>query len=106
MIQRWEKKRWTDERQELQKMIEDGLQCCKDARSQGRPDDPRAVEDILKERRRFMTYAGTGTTEPGGALPSAYAPESALLPPIPRANPNKPITPLVENPVSVSKLFT
>lgn len=104
-LKRWGKK-WPDEREELVKLIEDGIECCKDAKNQGRPDDPKAVADILKQRHRFMLYAGTGNTEPGGALPSECAPESAVLPPIPQADPNKPITPLVPAPVSVSKLFT
>lgn len=105
MIKRWGKQ-WPDEREELTQMVEDGVQCCREAKAQGRPDDPRAVADILKQRRRFMLYAGTGNTEPIGALPSAIAPENVNLPPIPTADPNKPVTPLFEAPVSPSKLFT
>lgn len=104
-VKRWGKK-WPDERDELVKMIEDGVACCRDAKAQGRPDDPRACADILKERRRFMLYAGTSNADPTGALASSDAPENVLLPPMPQADPNKPFTPLVPEPVSISKLFT
>lgn len=110
-VKEWEKK-WPDEREELVTFIEDGLACVQDAKAQGRPDNPTATAQMLRERRRFMLYAGTGSTAPGGALSSAVAPESVILPPIPQANPNKPITPLVDSPTqlnmrrgSFSKLF-
>ena len=104
-IKRWGKK-WPDEREELVKLIEDGVQCCRDAKAQGRPDDPKAIADILKQRHRFMLYAGTGSISPNGALAADYAPENAMLPPIPQADPNKPVTPLLPEPVSVSELIT
>src|SRR3974390_487486 len=105
MVKKWGKK-WPDEREELVKFIEDGVACCQEAKAQGRPDDPKAVADILRQRHRFMLYAGTGSTAPGGALASADAPENVILPPIPQADPNKPITPLVDEAIKPSKLFT
>lgn len=100
-IERWKLNQWTDERKELQKMIEDGVQCVKDAVKQGRPDDPKALAEILRDRRRNMLYAGN----PAGALPAGRAPESVDLPPIPKAPAHKPVTPLVPPPVPFSKLF-
>jgi hypothetical protein len=105
MIGRWGKQ-WPDERNEMQTMIENGVECCREAKTQGRPDDPRAVAQMLRERRRFMLYAGTGSVSPVGAISSDFAPESVNLPPIPQANPNKPITSLVPAPITLSKLFT
>lgn len=98
-VKRWGKK-WPDERDELVKMIEQGVECCREAKVQGRPDDPRAVADMLKQRHRFMLYAGTNA-DSAGALASSEAPENVLLPPMPQADPNKPITALLPSPISV-----
>jgi len=92
-VKRWGKK-WPDERDELVKMIENGVECCQKAKAQGRPDDPRAVADMLRHRHRFMLYAGT-SADPTGALSASEAPESVLLPPMPQADPNKSFTPLL-----------
>lgn len=104
MIQRWGKK-WPDERDELITMIENGVECCKEAKKQGRPDDPAAIAQMLRDRHRYMLYAGTGAASPAGAIAASSAPENVELPPIPQADPNKPVTPLLPDPVSPKKLI-
>lgn len=88
-IKRWEK--WPAERDEHQTMVENAVKCVKEAKTQGRPDDPKALADMLKARRKNMLYAGKSTG--AGAMAADYAPESVVLPPVPNAPENKPFTP-------------
>ena len=102
-VKTWGKK-WPDEREELTKFIEEGIQCCREAKAQGRPDDPKAVADMLRQRHRFMLYAGTSASA-AGAIAAESAPENADLPPIPQADPNKPAVPLLPASTSFSKFY-
>src|SRR4029077_512669 len=43
--------KYPDEREEYVTLIENGVACAREAKNQGRPDDPKAVEDMIKERR-------------------------------------------------------
>ncbi len=90
--------KYADEREEYIKMLDNGVQVAKDAKAQGRFDDPKAVADMLKERRKHILFSNlpTGMKADGGillngAVSADVAPENAVLPPIPKAPPNKPI---------------
>jgi hypothetical protein len=81
-VKRWGKQ-WTDERQEMIKLIEEGITCCRQAKAQGRPDDPKAVADMLKVRQKSMLLAGNSGQSYKGAILASHAPEGVLLPPLP-----------------------
>lgn len=79
--------KYADEREEHHKFVENMIKCCKEAQTQGRPDDPKAVASMLRHRRQtwVMGSGKDGRTQIGSSvvLGSAQAPESALLPPVP-----------------------
>lgn len=79
--------KYRDEREEHHKLVDNMIKCCRQAQRQGRPDDPKAVADMLKSRRRswVMGVSRNGQVQTGvtHVLGSASAPESVLLPPVP-----------------------
>jgi len=84
--------RYSDERLEHQNLVENGIRCAKEAQKQGRPDDPKAVAQIVRDRRRSWAL-GNGSvgrnSRHGSTIlhttSASNAPEqNALLPPMPR----------------------
>lgn len=72
------------DRQMMERFLDDCKKTISDAIKQGRKDDPRAVADALKERRKKMIAMGISNPDPKGAIPAQLAPENAELPPIPQ----------------------
>lgn len=104
--------KYADERNEYIKLLDDGVQACRDAKTQGRPDDPAAIAQIVRDRRKSMLYSSLpagmrtdggllldtftgGASRIGGALAASAAPENRSLPPMPQAPRNKATTDLV-----------
>ena len=104
--------KYADERNEYITLLDNGVQVCRDAKKQGRPDDPKAIEQMIKDRRQTMLFSSLptgmktdgailldtftgGASNMNGALTASAAPEGRLLPPMPQASPNKPVTQLV-----------
>jgi hypothetical protein len=79
-IHRWNK--YVDERNEMSNFIDNGIACVRDAKKQGRPDDPKAAADILKSRRKTH-FIGTGQSTILHTASASSAPEGLLLPPMP-----------------------
>lgn len=79
-LHRWNK--YADERNEMSNFIDNGIACAKEARSQGRPDDSKAVADILKSRRKTH-FIGTGQSTVLHTSSADSVPEGLLLPPMP-----------------------
>jgi len=79
-LHRWNK--YADERNEMSNFIDNGIACAKEARSQGRPDDPKAAADILKSRRKTH-FIGTGQSTILHTSSAESVPEGLLLPPMP-----------------------
>jgi hypothetical protein len=77
-LARWKKKQWTDERIELQEFIDAGIACCREAKSQGDIFDPKAVDQMIRERRKHMLHAGTPAAD--RATQDKEAIERALAP--------------------------
>lgn len=76
--------KYPDERREHEKLVENGIACAKEAKTQGRPDDPEALRQLLKDRRRNWALGnGSGSTILHTASASE-TPEGRLLPPMPR----------------------
>lgn len=82
--------KWSDEREQDMKFVEDGIKCCREAKNQGCPDDYKAIDDMLKERRKHILHANYFSKS--NALPSSLAPENVLLPPLPCKGDGKIIT--------------
>ena len=78
-LHRWDK--YPDERNEMSNFIDNGILCAKTARKQGRPDDPKAVADILKSRRKTHII-GTGQSAILHTSSAGDSPEGLLLPPM------------------------
>jgi hypothetical protein len=74
--------KYADEREEMHRFVGNAVACCKEAKNQGRPDDPRAMADILKARRRHYSM-GVGQSTILHTTAAEGTPEGALLPPIP-----------------------
>lgn len=79
-LHRWNK--YPDERNEMSNFIDNGIASAKEARKQGRPDDPKAVSDVLKSRRK-VHFLGSGQSTILHTSSSESVPEGLLLPPIP-----------------------
>jgi hypothetical protein len=75
----------TEEREALQKLVEDGIAAAKEAQRMGDPLNPRHAADMIKERRKSMLHAGVSTQTAGmgaGAVSQDIAPEARELPPL------------------------
>lgn len=93
--------KYADERNADYNFVCDGAACVKEARKQGDPFDPKVLEHLLRHRRRSFIFTGNGTGKvlhTAGVLHDANSPaarevavQNALLPPIPKAPPDKPI---------------
>lgn len=68
-----------EERESLHKLVEDGCLVAKEAQRQGRPDDPKHVAQMARDRRRSMVQAGTGGARSMGAISASDAPEGQKL---------------------------
>lgn len=68
-----------EERESLHKLVENGCIVAKEAQRQGRPDDPRHVAQMARDRRRSMVQAGAGGARSTGAISAAVAPEGQKL---------------------------
>lgn len=75
--------RWPGERKELESYVANAFACAEDAKNQGRPDDPKAVADIMKDRRRTI-FVGNGQIATSAVRSAETVPEGKLLPPISR----------------------
>jgi hypothetical protein len=53
---------YRDEIEKMQKFIDEMLQLCKKAKAQGAPDDPSAVRDMKRRRRKVVSVAGPRST--------------------------------------------
>ena len=83
--------KYADERNEYLGFIENSIKVLRQAKEQGDPLDPRSLEQFFRDRRRSYVYGnGTARSAITAATPSAEAPENAVLPAIPQADPNKP----------------
>jgi hypothetical protein len=74
-----------EERRKVDKLVEESMACVREAWKQGSPDNPRHIEQMLRERRKSMLYAGATESQAGngsGAKSQDIAPEAALLPPL------------------------
>jgi hypothetical protein len=74
-----------EERASMHKLVSNAISCGKEAQDQGSPDNPRHVEQMLRQRRNHMLYAGSSTSYAGngsGAKSATFAPEGLLLPPL------------------------
>lgn len=95
--------KYEDERNQYIRLLEEGVQVAREAKNQGEPTNPDAISEMVRRRRLTMLMSdksspilkldGAALINPAGAIPALFAPENDLLPPIPRADPNKPITP-------------
>jgi hypothetical protein len=79
-IHRWNK--YTDERNEMSNFIDNGIACVKEAKTQGRPDDPKAAAEILKSRRKTH-FIGNGQSTILHTASADSTPEGLLLPSMP-----------------------
>jgi hypothetical protein len=79
-IHRWNK--YADERNEMSNFVDNGVACAREARKQGRPDDPKAVEDMLKSRRKTHII-GNGQSTILHTSSADSVPEGLLLPAMP-----------------------
>ena len=79
-LHKWD--RWPDERDETQNFIEHGVAAAREATKQGRPDDPKAVADILKTKRKVV-FPGFDQKSVLHTESASIAPEGLLLPPMP-----------------------
>jgi len=52
-----------EDRKKLQDTIDNMVEACRTAKKQGRPDDPRVIEDLRKQRRKNILLPGAN---PGG----------------------------------------
>ncbi len=78
---------YTDERLEHQKFVEDAICSCRQAKQQGQPDDPKAMADMLKMRRRSVLYASGPVSQHKKVVLAAGTLENRKLPPIPGFKP-------------------
>lgn len=85
--------KYPDEREKDLTFVEQGLEVCRAAKKQGRPDDPKVIDQMIRTRRR-SSVSGNGTAAMSGAVAASMAPQNADLPPIPKPRLDKPITPL------------
>jgi hypothetical protein len=76
--------KYADERNEHITFLENGTACAREAKKQGCPDDPEAMADMLRHRRRNYSF-GTGQSVVTHAAAAEGTPENELLPPIPTA---------------------
>ena len=80
-----------EEREALHKLVADAIECAKQARNQGDPVNPRHAADMMMARRKSMLLAGVPQQRiRDGAVSQDIAPESAKLPPLPRASDSPP----------------
>jgi hypothetical protein len=74
--------KYADERNEYINFLDNGVAACREAKKQGRPDDPKAVAQILRDRRKNI-FVGNGQQTVLHTSAASEAPEGLLLPPIP-----------------------
>lgn len=65
---------WPRLRNRLQTFVEQAIMACRQARDQGRPDDPKAAADVAKERGKLVLGVGSVVDTSAG--------RADLLPPI------------------------
>lgn len=85
--------KYPDERERDLTFVENGIAVVSAAKKQGRPDDPKVVAQMIRDRRSHMV-SGNGSARAAGAIAASVAPENADLPPIPSPRLDKPLTPL------------
>ncbi len=72
-----------EEREELHRLVANGIACAKEAKNHGDPTNPRHMADMMKARRRTMVQSGVPSREvKDGAVSADIAPEAAVLPPL------------------------
>jgi hypothetical protein len=71
--------RYWDEREEHHAFVSNGIQACREAKAQGRPDDPKAVADMIKAHRSTQVLLSGSSAVPYIIQASEHTP----LPPYP-----------------------
>jgi hypothetical protein len=74
-----------EERAKLDRFVQEAMFTVREAWKQGCPDNPKHLEQMLRERRKSMLHAGASSAHAGdgsGAKSASYAPEGAKLPPL------------------------
>ena len=74
--------KYASEREEQMRFVEEAIKACRQAKEQGRPDDPAAVADMINQRRKHMLHAGSSLSKHSNVASAGTVPEGGLLPPL------------------------